>query len=63
MRKRIENLRLLIKELTLVKQRINSEQSNCCRKCKVHGDARCSHKFNIPYLDDNRTKVMQNKIA
>lgn len=63
MRKRIENLRLLIKELTLVKQRINSEQSNCCRIRKVHGDARCSHKFNIPDLDANRAKVMQNKIA
>lgn len=57
-RQRIENLRLLIKELTLVKQRINSEQSNCCRICKVHGDARCYQKFNIPYLDDNRAKVM-----
>ena len=56
-RQSIKNLWLLVKELTLVKQRISSEESNCCKIHKVH-DARCNDKFNIPYLDDKRTKVM-----
>lgn len=61
-RQSIENPRLLIKELTLVKQRINSEQSNCCRICKVHGDAGCAPKFNIPsqYNNEGQSNVKQN---
>lgn len=59
-RQSIRILWLLLKELTLMKQRISNGQSNWCRIGRVHGDARCYRKFNIPYPSRGQRNIKQN---
>lgn len=46
-----------------MKQRINSEQSNSCRICKVHRDAKFYYKFNIPHINMGQSNVKQNIVS